>query len=241
MPEAAEAASPGEAIHAILAKDCFLRPTACILTQRRQDAKKYMETFAPWRLCVRPFLSPNDLLLSGLSGKIFLMNPLKQVRKKNISLLCLTLAAIVFCAHAALAKDVAVIRIKHRWASELAPIVQNLLSPGGSVTVADRVNSLVIVADPDSIQRVRGYLAEFDKPLEQVRIKVRFYERRTGDSGAASVRARVSGDDWHASVGGRREDGADISADQASRRRTNFSEHTVIATSGQAAYIVAGR
>jgi type II secretory pathway component GspD/PulD (secretin) len=116
-----------------------------------------------------------------------------------------------------------------------------MLSPDGSVTVSERVNSLVIFDNPDAIQRVRAYLDNFDKPLEQVRIRVRFYERRAGESGAVSARGRISGDDWHASAGGRRKDGADISVEEGRRRRTNFSEHSVIATAGQAAYIVAGK
>ncbi|MFC1577732.1 secretin N-terminal domain-containing protein [Thermodesulfobacteriota bacterium] len=165
--------------------------------------------------------------------------------KQNITRLllllwCLLLLFGIFC-NIALAKDVAVIRVKYRWARELAPIVQSMLSPDGSVTVSERVNSLVIVDNPDAIQRVRAYLDQFDKPPEQVRIRVRFHEQRTGEAGSISARGRVSGDDWHAATGGRRKDGADISVEEGRRQRTNFSEHAVIATTGQAAYIVAGK
>jgi protein transport protein HofQ len=159
---------------------------------------------------------------------------------RPLTWICLLLVVAIL-GTVSMAKDVAVIRIKHRWAAELAPIVQSLLSPDGSVTVSKRVNSLVIVDSPDAIRRVQAYLAEFDKPLEQVRIRVRFYEQRSGEAGSGAVRGRVSGDDWHAAVGGRRKDGADISIEAAGRRRTNFSEHTVIATAGQAAYIIAGK
>ncbi len=168
------------------------------------------------------------------------MNNLIQFFSRSIPWLCLVLVAVVL-GTAAMAKDVAVIRIKHRWARELAPIVQSMLSPDGSVTVSERVNSLVIVDSQDAIRRVRAYLAEFDKALEQVRIRVRFYEQRTGEAGAATVRGRVSGDDWQAAVGGRRQDGVDISVEETRRQRTNFSEHAVIATAGQAAYIIAGK
>jgi len=154
--------------------------------------------------------------------------------------MCLVLVGAVL-GTVCMAQDVAVIRIKHRWASELAPIVQSMLSPDGSVTVSERVNSLVIVDDPDAIRRVRAYLAEFDIPLEQVRIRVRFFEQRTAEAGAATVRGRVSDDDWQASVGGRRQDGVDISVEETRRHQTNFSEHAVIATAGQAAYIIAGK
>ena len=165
--------------------------------------------------------------------------------KQNITRLLLLLWYLlllfgIFCT-IAMARDVAVIRVKYRWAGELAPIVQSMLSPDGSVTVSERVNSLVIVDNPDAIQRVRAYLDQFDKPPEQVRIRVRFHEQRTGEAGSISARGRVSGDDWHAATGGRRKDGADISVEEGRRQRTNFSEHAVIATTGQAAYIVAGK
>ena len=168
------------------------------------------------------------------------MNDLRQFISRSIPWLCLALV-VASLGTVSMAKDVAVIRIKYRWARELAPIVQSMLSPDGSVTVSERVNSLVIVDSPDAIQRVRAYLDQFDKPLEQVRIRVRFYEQRSGEAGSVSARGRVSGDDWHAATGGRRKDGADISVEEGRRQRTNFSEHSVIATAGQAAYIIAGK
>ena len=168
------------------------------------------------------------------------MTDIRQYKAKHLTWVCLVLVIEVLCT-VSMAKDVAVIRIKYRWASELLPVVQSMLSPAGSVTVSERVNSLVIVDNPDAIQRVRAYLGHFDKPLEQVRIRVRFYEQRAGEAGSASARGRASGDDWEVATGGRKKDGADISVEGGHRRQTNFSEHSVIATAGQAAYIVAGK
>ena len=168
------------------------------------------------------------------------MTDIRQYITKHLTWLCLVLVIGVLCT-VSMAKDVAVIKIKYRWASELAPIVQSMLSSEGSVTVSERVNSLVIVDSPDAIQRVRAYLGQFDKPLEQVRIRVRFYEQRAGEAGSASARGRVSGDDWQVATGSRRNDGADISIEGGRRQQTNFSEHSVIATAGQAAYIIAGK
>ena len=85
------------------------------------------------------------------------------------------------------------------------------------------------------------YLDQFDKAPEQVRIRVRFYEQRTGEAGSISARGRVSGDDWHVATGGKRKDGGDIFVEEGRRQQMNFSEHSVIATAGQAAYIVAGK
>ena len=81
---------------------------------------------------------------------------------------------MIFCS-ASQAKEVAVIRVKYRWASEMLPIVQSMLSPQGTVTVSQRINSLIIVDSPESIQRVQAYLEQFDKPAQQV---IRAYYRR---------------------------------------------------------------
>lgn len=168
------------------------------------------------------------------------MNNTEQIRNNPLLWLSLMLIIVIFST-TSLAKDVAVIKIKYRWARELAPIVQSMLSADGSVTVSERVNSLVVVDNQEAIQRVRAYLAKFDIPLAQVRIRVRFYEQRAGEAGSVSVRGRVSDEDWHAAAGGRKKDGADISLREGRRQRTNFSEHAVIATTGQAAYIIAGK
>ena len=168
------------------------------------------------------------------------MTDIREYITKNLTWFYLALVIGILCS-ISWAKDVAVIRVKYRWASELVPIVQSLLSSEGSVTVSERVNSLVIVDSPDAIQRVRAYLGQFDKPLEQVRIRVRFYEKRAGEAGTASARGRASGEDWQVAAGGRRKDGVDISVEEGHRQQKNFSEHSVIAAAGQAAYIIAGK
>ena len=168
------------------------------------------------------------------------MTGLGKFKIRHFPFWSLLLIIGIFCS-VSLAGEVAVIKIKYRWARELAPVVESMLSPDGSVTVSERVNSLVIVDNPDAIRRVRAYLDQFDRPLEQVRIRIRFYEQRAGEAGSTSARGRVSGKDWQAATGGRRKDGADISVANGRRRQTNFSEHSVIATAGQAAYIIAGK
>jgi type II secretory pathway component GspD/PulD (secretin) len=74
-----------------------------------------------------------------------------------IMLLCfaLSLVAASWCGRS-MAADVAVIRIKYHWASDILPIVQSMLSPEGTVTASKRINSLIIVDSQDSIQRVRN-------------------------------------------------------------------------------------
>lgn len=155
-------------------------------------------------------------------------------------LLCLCLAALSI-GSVSQAKEVAVIRVKYRWASEMLPIVQSMLSPQGTVTVSERINSLIIADDQDAIQRVRAYLEQFDKPVEQVKIHVRFYESRTAAAGSASARGRVSSGDMSAAVGGRKRDGLDLSLEESRRRQTNYAEFLVFATSGRPAFIRTGQ
>ena len=66
--------------------------------------------------------------------------------------ICLT--AVGWCNRSP-AAEVAVIRVKYSWASEVLPIVQSLLSPAGTVTVSERINSLVIVDNPEAIRSLR--------------------------------------------------------------------------------------
>jgi len=141
----------------------------------------------------------------------------------------------------AAASEVAVIRVKYSWAKEVLPIVQSLLSPAGTVTVSERINSLVIVDDPEAIGRVRAYLDRFDRPVEQLRIHVRFYEKRTDASGAVAGRVKASGDRWQVATGGKQKDGVDLALEERRHRQTNSAEYFVFATAGRPAFIRAGQ
>jgi hypothetical protein len=171
---------------------------------------------------------------------MFLFN--KSNKYTFIVLLCLGLSLVMasWCGRS-VAADVAVIRIKYHWAAEVLPVVQSMLSPKGTVTASKRINSLIIVDSPDSIQRVRTYLDVYDKPLEQVRIHVRFYEPRAESAGSAAARGKVSGDNISVATGRKKKDGVDLSLKSRDRSQTNFSEFFVFATSGQPAFIRAAK
>jgi len=164
----------------------------------------------------------------------------RQSSPNTFLCLCICLGVLINCAESP-ASEVAVIRIKYGWASEVLPIVQSMLSPAGTVTVSERINSLVIVDDPDAIGRVRAYLDQFDRPVEQVRIHVRFYEKRSDASSAVAGRAKASDDNWEVAVGGRKKDGVDLALEERRRRQTNSAEYFVFATAGRPAFIRAGQ
>jgi len=152
----------------------------------------------------------------------------------------LVTALILFCSVLA-ANEVAVIKVKYRRAAELVPVVQNLLSADGSVTVSQRVNSLVIVDNPDAIRRVYAYLERFDTPVEQVRIHVRFNTDASDEERAVAARGRYSNDNVSVVVGGKKKDGAEISVQDRGHRRSGTSSAFVVAMSGSPAFIRTGK
>jgi hypothetical protein len=139
------------------------------------------------------------------------------------------------------ANEVAVIKVQYRRAAELVPVVQSMLSAGGSVTVSQRVNSLVIVDNPEAIRRVHAFLEQFDKPVEQVRIHVRFNTAGSDEESAIAARGRYSKDKVSVAVGRKKKDGVDISLEDRERRRSSTSSAFVVAMSGSPAFIRAGK
>jgi hypothetical protein len=149
--------------------------------------------------------------------------------------------AVVLLYSLSSAAEVDVVRVQYRRAAELVPVVQSLLSPKGTVTVSERINSLVIVDTPEAIQRVHTYLERFDRPVEQVRIRVRFHTTATDNQRAAAARGRYSTDELSVSTGGKKRDGVDISVADRERRQISSSESFVVAMSGSPAFIRTGK
>jgi type II secretory pathway component GspD/PulD (secretin) len=139
------------------------------------------------------------------------------------------------------ANEVAVIKVQYRKAAELVPVVQSMLSAGGSVSVSQRVNSLVIVDNPEAIRRVSAYLERFDKPVEQVRIHVRFNTTGADEERAVAARGRYSKDNVSVAVGRKKKDGVDISVEDRGYRRSSTSKAFVVAMSGSPAFIRSGK
>jgi hypothetical protein len=155
---------------------------------------------------------------------------------------CLWLVLIaVLPGSVAPAGEVAVVRVQYRRAAELVPVVQSMLSGQGTVTVSQRTNSLVIVDTPEAIQRVYAYLEHFDRPVEQVRIHVRFHTQGARQEKTLAARGRVSSDDLAVATGRRQKDGLDLAVEDRRRRQQNDSEAFVVAMSGSPALIRTGR
>jgi hypothetical protein len=158
-----------------------------------------------------------------------------------VAIFCFCLAlAEVLPGSVAPAAEVAVIKLQYRPAAELVPVVQSMLSAKGTVTVSQRTNSLVVVDTAEAIQRVNAYLDQFDRPVEQVRIHVRFHTQRADHQRAFEVRGRVSNDDLAVATRGK-QNGVDISVEDRRRQQTGDSEAFVVSMSGSPAFIHTGR
>ena len=163
----------------------------------------------------------------------------KKITLKYFLCSGLVTTLILFCSVLS-ANEVAVIKIKYRKAAELVPVVQSMLSANGSVTVSQRVNSLVIVDNPEAIRRVYAYLEHFDIPVEQVRIHVRFNTSGSDEERAVAARGRYSNENVSIGVGRKRKDGVEISGQDRRRRRSSSFDAFVIAMSGSPAFIRTG-
>lgn len=148
---------------------------------------------------------------------------------------------ILVLASSAAAQEVAVIKVQYRRAAELVPVVQSLLSDDGSVTVSQRVNSLVIVDSAEAIQRVYDYVERFDTQVEQVRIRVRFHSGHSGDQEAHAVGGRYSSNDRRVDAGGRKKEGTSINFRSRAYRQSGSAEAFVVAMSGSPAFVRTGK
>jgi len=143
--------------------------------------------------------------------------------------------------HLCWADSLAVIEIKYRHAGEVVPMIRPLLSANGTVTVDQRTNSLIISDDEGSIHKIRTFLDDYDKPIQQVTVHVRFNEVRSKKEGSVSTDARVSGDKWSISTNGKTDDGVDVMVRGSKKNRRGDSEFFVRVASGSPAYILAGK
>jgi len=155
---------------------------------------------------------------------------------------CFIFLALLFSInHLCWADSLAVIGIKYRRADEVVPMVKNLLSQDGTVTVDRRTNSLIISDEEESIHNVRAFLENYDKPIQQVSVHVRFEEIRSEEGRSVSEDARISGNGWSVSTGGKTDDGVDIRVRGGKKDIKGDAEYFIRVASGSPAYILAGK
>ena len=151
------------------------------------------------------------------------------------------LFVLLFHAPMATFAETVVIPMQYRSAVEALPMVKEFLSSRGRAVADPRTNALLLDDDEESIQRIREFLAGFDRLGKQAKIMVRFEERSTGKDRSVAAGAAVSGRDWTVGAGEPRDaDGADVRMHDRSVRRAGASEYSVTVVAGSPAYIMVG-
>lgn len=169
------------------------------------------------------------------------MSEMIQCFKKMTFILGLCLIFFIMTSPNPCRAETVIIPIQFRSVSEVLPIVEDLLSINGKASADERTNSLIIIDSDESIQNIRTFLARFDKPARQARIRLRFDEVGSSEDRSVTVDGSVSGKRWGISKGKRRKDGIDIRLQDREQRQQGQSEYFVNVISGSWAYIMVGK
>jgi type II secretory pathway component GspD/PulD (secretin) len=148
---------------------------------------------------------------------------------------------LLFCMVSASFAEMVVIPMQYRSAVEALPMVKEFLSSGGRAVADPRTNALLLDDDEASIQKIREFLAGFDRLGKQATVRVRFEERSAEEDRSAAASASASGREWRARAGRPRDtDGVDVRLEDRSAGRRGTSEYSVTVVAGSPAYIMVG-
>lgn len=165
------------------------------------------------------------------------------------ALLAVLLLAAAACAQAQEDMLMEVIPLRHALVSDVVPVLEPLVAPGGTVTGMN--NQLIIKSTPANIEQLKAVLASIDRAPRQLRITVRqdvadSLEARQDAISATGrvgdVRARLP-DAGHggATVGIGSEDGSVQYRTNSTRGSSDsYNSHFVTALEGQPAWIQTG-
>ena len=137
--------------------------------------------------------------------------------------------------------EVAVIKVNYRSASDILPLVETLLSPGGKASLDTRTNAIIVNDTSESVAKIQALVANMDKPAEQVRIRLRFQETGLSKDRDLSASGRVSGDRWSVAAGRGRREGVHVRARDTRVNRQGTTESFISVMSGSFAYIWVGK
>lgn len=137
--------------------------------------------------------------------------------------------------------ETAIIPVQFRNASDLLPLVKEMLSREGRIAVDVQSNSLVIVESEETIRNIQRFLSGLDKPGRQARITLRFTETGLTERSSVSADGKVSGKNWEVTTGRQDRDGVSVRLQDTVADRRGVSEHFIHVTSGRWAYITVGK
>jgi type II secretory pathway component GspD/PulD (secretin) len=162
--------------------------------------------------------------------------------KQSLLIVSCVLVLFLAClADTSPAAEVAVIKVNYRSASDILPLVQDLLSPEGKASVDTRTNSLIVVDTKESLTKVQAFVASMDQPAEQVKVRFRFQEQGVSTNRDLSASGRVSGEHWSVATGRDRREGVHVRAQDTVVNRRGNTESFISVMSGSSAYLWVGR
>jgi type II secretory pathway component GspD/PulD (secretin) len=142
---------------------------------------------------------------------------------------------------ASLAAEVAVIKVNYRSATDILPLVQNLLSSEGKASVDTRTNSLIVVDTKESLTKIQAFVTSMDQPAEQVKVRFRFQEQGSSTDRDISTSGRVSGEHGSVAIGRDRREGVHVRARDSVVNRRGNTESFISVMSGSSAYLWVGK
>ncbi|MBU2622660.1 MAG: hypothetical protein KKD92_10120 [Proteobacteria bacterium] len=159
---------------------------------------------------------------------------------KRQSLFKLIIIFLVLFAGLSLADVVEIIQIRYRSAPDALRIVEKLLTKDGSVTMDERTNSLVVKDSEESVGRIQKIMVNFDKAIEQAKIRVRFNENESDSGRLVSAGGSLHGKNWDISSGTKK-NGVEVRVEDIDKSRQSGSEYFINVASGSPVYIVTGK
>ena len=154
---------------------------------------------------------------------------------------CVLILSLACLVEASLAADVAVIKVNYRSATDILPLVQDLLSPTGKVSVDTRTNSLIVFDTKESLTKIQAFVASMDKPAEQVKVRFRFQESGVSTNRDIGASGTVSRGRGSVTTGGDTRPGVHVRAQDTRVNRRGNTESFISVMSGSSAYLWVGR
>jgi type II secretory pathway component GspD/PulD (secretin) len=149
--------------------------------------------------------------------------------------------AFAYLVGVSLAAEVAVIKVNYRSATDILPLVQDLLTSEGKASVDTRTNSLIIVDTGESLAKIRAFVTSMDRPAEQVKVRFRFQEQGVSTNRDIGASGTVSGGGWSVTTGGDTHEGVHVRARDSVVNRRGNTESFISVMSGSSAYLWVGR
>jgi len=137
--------------------------------------------------------------------------------------------------------ETVIIPVQFRNAAEILPVIKNLLSKEGKASIDVRTNSLILTDNDESINKVRKFLAGYDKRVKQVRIRLKFEETGSYGDRSISMEGKISGKGWQVAKGRKRRNGVEVHMRDKRQDRRQSSEYFINVMSGSWAYILVGK